>query len=267
MKIVPDDYDCVTTIFFGCFYDQTADIDCRISIQVGDDVIDEWQEPKLTNCPVPLPAAHPYLASLPDGTRDELRLHWDGTAELAARVGRRVLDGSEGWAWQLPVNSAYIACNDAARMNDYRGSATCDNLPVSVHGYTGKGAYCSFYYSATAYPGENWIYAATPGATSAADVKSWFSANPTTIYYQLAAPTTYWYDGAAWSTTRPAVGSLPALRSAGDPTHVWAATEPSSVPAEVSAHVLLEGGKALGAEHDYVRRAVGALAAASSASE
>lgn len=85
--------------------------------------------------------------------------------------------------------------------------------------------------------------------------------------YDFKNTVTYYYDGSTWSTTRPARGSLPTLRSAGDPTHVWASTEPTSVPAEVSAHVLLEGGKALGAEHDYVRRAVDALAAAQSVSE
>lgn len=227
-----------------------------------------------TACPVPLPAAHPYLASLPDGTRDELRVHWDGTAELVARVGRETFDGSadEGWVRSENSNMAdgcvaktftQIAAGISAN------SFKCDKLKT-YRPVTGDLDTANMKnYSLSIYSTEfaKWLYIRLGSGTTAESARTWLASNPTTVMYPLAAPVSYWYDGTAWSTTRPAVGSLPALRSAGDPTHVWAATEPSSVPAEVSAHVLLEGGKALGAEHDYVRRAVGALAAASSASE
>ena len=42
-----------------------------------------------------LPAEHPYLAKLPDGTADEIVVDKDGNVELVARVMKTVLDGSK----------------------------------------------------------------------------------------------------------------------------------------------------------------------------
>lgn len=227
--------------------------------------LDEWHGEQLpgstTTCPVHLPAAHPYLASLPDGTRDELRVHWDGTAELVARTHMVEVDGSSVAFAQSSSNYAIVKIkvdHDATEMAGQR--VMCDAFPtVDGNGKAG----CLW-----AGSGKDILaFSYSEGVASPEAINSIAESNPIHIIYKRAEEAVYYYDGTAWSTTRPARGSLPPLRSSGDPTHVWAATEPASVPAEVSAHVLLEGGKALGAEHDYVRRAVDALAAAQSVSE
>lgn len=244
----------------------------NIQLEFGEGTSD-YEEASLTTCHIPLPDAHPYLASLPDGTRDELRVHWDGTAELVARVGMETFDGSadEGWVRSENSNMADGCVAKTFTQVDAGISANsfkCDKLKT-YRNVTGDLDTVNMpNYSLSIYSTEfaKWLYIRLGSGTTAESARTWLASNPTTLMYLLAAPVSYWYDGTAWSTTRPARGSLPTLRSAGDPTHVWAATDPVSVPAEVSAHVLLDGGKALGAEYDYVRRAVDALAAAQSAS-
>ena len=240
-----------------------------VQVEVGGSAT-EYAPPSLTRCPVPLPAAHPYLASLPDGTRDELRINWDGTAELVANTFTDTVNGSSpiisdinNGRIRFKISSSHeIGTSNGAEYS--RRNAFCNKLKVNNDPVNNNNSY---YNIAAHEPNSAFYFNLGKNEDSLDKAKTWLSSNELIILYKIASPIHYFYDGTAWSTTRPAVGSLPALRSAGDPTHVWAVTEPSSVPAEVSAHVLLEGGKALGAEHDYVRRAVDALAAAQSVSE
>lgn len=44
-----------------------------------------------TSLPITLPAEHPYLAALPDGTHDEIVIDKDGNASLVARVGKSII--------------------------------------------------------------------------------------------------------------------------------------------------------------------------------
>ena len=53
-----------------------------------------------TSTPITLPAEHPYLAKLPDGTADEIVVDEEGNVELVARVLRiKVPDG--GFTWNI----------------------------------------------------------------------------------------------------------------------------------------------------------------------
>lgn len=213
-----------------------------------------WARPFLSLSSVPLPAAHPYLASLPDGTRDELRERWDGTVELVARTHMVAVDGSSVAFAPSSSNYAIVPIevdHDATAMAGQR--VMCDAFPtIDGNGKAGclwagsaKGV-LAFSYSAA--------------VVSPEALNTLAKSNPIHILYKRAEESVYYYDGATWSESRPVIGSMAELRSAGDQTHVWVESRP--VPAEVEAHVLLEGGKALGIEHDYVRRAVGVLAAA-----
>lgn len=49
-----------------------------------------------TSIPITLPAEHPYLAKLPDGTADEIRVDRDGNVELVAKVGKSTAAVSDG---------------------------------------------------------------------------------------------------------------------------------------------------------------------------
>lgn len=46
--------------------------------------------------PITLPAEHPYLAALPDGTHDEIVIDKDGNASLVARVGKTETAATDG---------------------------------------------------------------------------------------------------------------------------------------------------------------------------
>lgn len=250
-------------------YENSVSGSVRISIYKKNDYTGKYERYSASTCPVPLPAAHPYLASLPDGTRDELRVHWDGTAELMARVSKVKLAGKNFSRYNNePVS--YVSDNSLFNRKPHEKSSessrfiACDKIKIGDSAwYKGN----TTIISTTGTNAPNYIYIRIPGVTELDEAQAWIDNQNITVMYDFKNTVTYYYDGSTWSTTRPARGSLPTLRSAGDPTHVWASTEPTSVPAEVSAHVLLEGGKALGAEHDYVRRAVDALAAAQSVSE
>lgn len=49
-----------------------------------------------TSLPITLPAEHPYLAALPDGTHDEIVIDKDGNASLVARVGKTETAATDG---------------------------------------------------------------------------------------------------------------------------------------------------------------------------
>lgn len=49
-----------------------------------------------TSLPITLPAEHPYLAALPNGTHDEIVIDKDGNASLVARVGKTETAATDG---------------------------------------------------------------------------------------------------------------------------------------------------------------------------
>lgn len=69
-----------------------------------------------TSLPITLPAEHPYLAALPDGTHDEIVIDKDGNASLVARIKRVLLDKSAGWFFNETGggNGAYNEATDGA---------------------------------------------------------------------------------------------------------------------------------------------------------
>lgn len=129
------------------------------------------------------------LRSLPDGTCDELRIDADGEATLTKRVGYIELNGSQSFSWQRSINSGWLQLNDIARMNDYSQSMLCDKLPVKTHNESETDwpqSITGYKAPVTTFPGQNWVYARTPSATNAAQIKAWFASNSTLLLYQLA---------------------------------------------------------------------------------
>lgn len=243
-----------------------------LQLEIGEETTD-YELPFYSDCVIPLPAAHPYLAGLPDGTCDELDLFWDGTARLVARVGKETYDGSNDENWMF-ANSYegycyYYCANNNLKNCRFQGKGIgdaetllCDRLnPVTVvwDSYTNPRTGC---YAGVSSDSTVRVRLPLSLIQDLNSLKSWLAANPVSYVYPLRSDEVYYYDGSTWSTSRPAIGTMPELRSAGDQTHVWANTSP--VQAEVSAHVLLEGGKALGMEHDFTRRVCTALATVAS---
>lgn len=95
--------------------------------------------------PITLPAEHPYLAALPDGTCDEIVIDKDGNATLVARVGRdtdvrEITDVSVGQYFGLKTTLPSFASADALTS----GSALCSAIPSYGVYRTWNGVYIKY---------------------------------------------------------------------------------------------------------------------------
>lgn len=138
-----------------------------------------YEPPAVTTTPVDLDGH--TLNSLPDGTRDELRIDGTGAVTLVQRVGVATYDGSEDEAWSYTVNR--IGLNNGAPGSDTieAGGANgrCNTLPVrsidqspSIRSYNGGLV-------------DIRIYGVITDVDSG---KAWLAANHTTLLYPLATP-------------------------------------------------------------------------------
>lgn len=95
-----------------------------------------------TSLPITLPAEHPYLAKLPDGTADEVRIDAEGNVTLVARVGmdrnvREIESFTQGQYYNLKTAIKPFASPDAS----YSGGEMCSALPIRNKSVNGDGVY------------------------------------------------------------------------------------------------------------------------------
>lgn len=142
-----------------------------------------------------LPAEHPYLAKLPDGTADEIVVDEEGNVELVARVARRELttcstvsssapqSGEDGTMNYVLIaegaEDAKVANAAACICTRFKDGGTTKNADTIRRG-AGNGL-CYIYTSNAAIIGD--------GTTQ--HVTEWLAANPTEILYEVAEPTRY----------------------------------------------------------------------------
>lgn len=159
---------------------------------------------------ITLPPNHNYLASLPDGTRDELVLRSDGVAVLTKRVGKRVFNGTIGEELQS-INSAGIAnvwIKNLGEISSNTDSAAsrCSALALQT---TGIAATTTEGY-ALATVGEIYLRLKTSRVGSTlGEIKAWLSNNPIVVFFKPSvAIVRYSADnGTTWSTTDPNAGN------------------------------------------------------------
>ena len=92
-----------------------------------------------------LPAEHPYLAKLPDGTADEIVVDEEGNVELVARVGvdknvREVGDFSQG-KWYALRTSIVPYTSASVPSSIYERHVLCNALPYKNAVASGEGIY------------------------------------------------------------------------------------------------------------------------------
>lgn len=92
-----------------------------------------------------LPAEHPYLAKLPDGTADEIVVDEEGNVELVARVGvdknvREVGDFSQG-KWYALRTSIVPYASASVPSSIYGRHVLCNALPYKNAVASGEGIY------------------------------------------------------------------------------------------------------------------------------
>ena len=92
-----------------------------------------------------LPAEHPYLAKLPDGTADTIEVDESGNVELVARVGvdknvREVGDFSQG-KWYALRTSIVPYASSSVPSSIYGRHVLCNALPYKNAVASGEGIY------------------------------------------------------------------------------------------------------------------------------
>ena len=120
------------------------------------------------------------LNSLPDGTRDELRIDGTGAVTLVQRVGVATFDGSEDEAWSFTENR--IGLNNGAPGSESlvgNDNGRCNTLPVRE--MSSSPAIMCY--------DSSWVDIRIDDViTDAESGKVWLAANHTTLLYPLATP-------------------------------------------------------------------------------
>ena len=146
-----------------------------------------------------LPAEHPYLAKLPDGTADEIVVDGDGNVELVARVGKLVLDGDSTplLNWQAQRNGyslVYRRVSDASTLMNPEKFFS-DNLRNVTEKYVPFDECAKelgnihFANNRNLCVGSGLADASQNAAVQA--VNGWLNKHNATVYYALEAPKTY----------------------------------------------------------------------------
>lgn len=177
-----------------------VDISSRVMMEVGSTAT-PYQPYDGTAYPIDLQGN--ALRSLPDGTRDELRV--GERKVLGKRVGSAVFDGSSDENWHVESlgvagSNFYIAVSDAARgtYGDRIMLTLCQactsNFAQKDRGFISNSGNL------------NLTVGGTLGISTVADFRTWLATNPVTVLYPLATPqeidlgtiTLPYVDGSAW---------------------------------------------------------------------
>lgn len=181
--------------------------DCKLypQLELGS-TASAYEPPAVTSTPVDLDGH--TLNSLPDGTRDELRIDGTGAVTLVQRVGSvEIPSEASGLSWEAGGSSAYFDLPSATSSGgaDQSGTILCDVLPPRK-GNDGT------YIIASSIDGHAYVKVA--GAASTADVADKVGGG--TLLYPLATP--------------QEIELPPAAVSFDGPGHMWA---DANVPATV----------------------------------
>lgn len=183
---------------------------------------------------ITLPSDHNYLASLPDGTRDDLVLRSDGVAVLTELVQKVVFNGTENWViWKTSGTFTWFdhKINTATEIGINNSPGMCQKYRVvpqnigsdSLENNLKRGVQCL-----SIAGGDGSYISIVDGYTSVDQLKASLVANPATVYYRLKVPITLYSadNGATWSTTDPAAGQSAIPLNKGT-NNVWC-TDPLS---------------------------------------
>ena len=141
-----------------------------------------YEPPNITTTPVDLDGH--TLNSLPDGTRDELRIDGTGAVTLTKRMGAATYDGSsdEVWGYSTNPNRLGLGAGAPGSANIVEsGNALCDTLPVRQVVSTP---------AIMPYTTGHVDLRNDAAITDVESGRSWLASNPTTLLYPLATPQT-----------------------------------------------------------------------------
>ena len=190
-----------------------------------------------------LPAEHPYLAKLPDGTADEIVVGEEGNVELVARVLRRELtactdmsdsasqSGKDGTINYLLVldgaEDAKVANAAACICTRFKNGGTTKNADTIRRGADNE--FCYVYTSNSAIIGD--------GTTQ--HVTEWLAANPTEIIYEVAEPKRY------------PLGKIEMPKAQDSIVNVWTDAE---LPTQSTVNYFVEAGKQVSINRERIKK-------------
>lgn len=151
-----------------------------------------------TSTPFTLPAEHPYLAKLPDGTADTIEVDKEGNVSLVARVGKSIIpktninvsdelqNGSDGTSNRVVIfgslNAMPIGTSLSGSCSMFVNGDKTQNRDTIRIGYSDRHVYL--------YTVDEDII----GDGSADAVNAWVRSNQPVITYPLETPVTYQLD-------------------------------------------------------------------------
>ena len=112
--------------------------------------------------------------------------------KIKRRFTKAVFDGTEGWVQQA-TRQFYLPLDTLVKkgLSDYYNSILCDRYKViPSHAQTLIEGICGYYDSSNNYPNSNWLYIIKPNIDTREDFIASLQANPITVVYELATPTT-----------------------------------------------------------------------------
>lgn len=121
----------------------TYSVKFYITLEVyGDAESSEFSPYAETATSFTLPAEHPYLAKLPDGTADEIKVDRDGNVELVARVSK-VLPSEQDIVFATDPGGASYVSFAFAHLSSHNAEALISNAYISTQWTTASGyIYC-----------------------------------------------------------------------------------------------------------------------------
>ena len=130
------------------------------------------------------------LRSLPDGTRDELRVDERGHVTLVQRVGVVTLDGSESVGAGSNENRIWrIAATDAYTTGAVSDNLLCDRFERTVAGNTSM-ADGTVKLTGTSSTAARFFYFRQTACATATEFATWLASNNVEVIYRLAEPVT-----------------------------------------------------------------------------
>ena len=141
----------------------------------------EYEPPNIITTPIPLLGNK--ISSLPDGTRDELRIDGTGAVTLVKRCGIYAIDGNEDW-FKRSERETVFGVNDWS--SDVKNDVLSPNLflnnslpnGVQLADIDGK--------SGLVVNGKYQLYASVAGVSDVDGIKEFFQTNETSVIYPLA---------------------------------------------------------------------------------
>lgn len=182
-KSIPSDAKRAS-VAISCGIDVTQERNAAIKVMVSIGDSAEPYEPYVSTS-IHIGLQGHELRSLPNGTRDEVRIDGAGNITLVKRVGTKLLDGSGTWKHVSSVSFPFrINVDDAANIYDATSQLMCSSYaPVEYNPTSGAaGVTASYDSSKNEFCFRDTRYADIDAFRSA------LTTSPATVLYPLAAP-------------------------------------------------------------------------------